>query len=96
MSLNGISTLPTKEEKLKAKLDLAQAKRILRNNPRPFYNINLLPTQYNGNFILNNINDGGLVIGRPWISDASTLVDNLLSEDGNNLLTENDNFILVE
>jgi hypothetical protein len=64
MAINGISTLPTKQERLVAKLDLAQSKRIF--NPRPYYDLELLPMQYDGNNVLNNANDGGLVTGRPW------------------------------
>lgn len=67
MSLNGISTLPTKEERQKAKLELAATKRAADGNPRSTYNISQLPTQYLGNDIIDNPNDGGLVIGRPWI-----------------------------
>jgi hypothetical protein len=35
MSLNGISTLPTKEERILAKLKLAQDKKAQKNNPIP-------------------------------------------------------------
>lgn len=66
MSLNGISTLPTKEERLKAKMYLAQTKRIEQNHPRPYYNLELLPTQYSDNDVVNNLNPDGLIIGRPW------------------------------
>lgn len=68
MSLNGISTLVSKELKQKAKLDLAAANRAADGNPRSTYDITLLPTQYNGNVIIDNPNAGGLVVGRPWIS----------------------------
>jgi len=30
------------------------------------YDIELLPTKYNGNASVNNINDGGLAPSRPW------------------------------
>ena len=66
MSLNGISTLPTKEERLKAKMDLAQSKLIDQNHPSPYYNLELLPTQYSDNDVINNLNPDGLIIGRPW------------------------------
>ena len=68
MSLNGISHLPTKEARQKAKLDLAAAKRLAQGNPRPYYDITQLPTQYSGNDIVDNPNTGGLVNGRPWKS----------------------------
>jgi len=71
MSANGISTLLTKELRQKAKLDLAATKRAADGNPRATYDITQLPTQYNGNVILDNPNAGGLVVGRPWIATVS-------------------------
>jgi hypothetical protein len=68
MSANGISTLVSKELKQKAKLDLAATNRAADGNPRATYDLTLLPTQYNGNVIIDNPNAGGLVAGRPWIS----------------------------
>jgi hypothetical protein len=68
MSLNGISTLATKELRQKAKLDLAAAKRAADGNPRATYDITQLPTQYDDNGIIDNPNAGGLVQGRPWIT----------------------------
>ena len=70
MSANGISQLPTRELRQKAKLDLAAAKRAQDGNPRATYDISQLPTQFNDNDIINNPNTGGLVQGRPWISTA--------------------------
>jgi hypothetical protein len=72
MALNGISTLPTKELRQKAKLDLAAAKRAQDGNPRATYDLTTLPTQYNDNVIIDNPNAGGLVAGRPWIETVST------------------------
>jgi hypothetical protein len=66
MSLNGISTLATKELRQKAKLDLAATKRAADGNPRATYDITQLPTQYTGNAVTDNANTGGLVEGRPW------------------------------
>ena len=74
MSANGISTLLTKELKQKAKLDLAATNRVADSNPRATYDITQLPTQYNGNVILDNPNAGGLVVGRPWITTVSFTV----------------------
>lgn len=68
MSLNGISTLPTKEDRQKAKLDLAAAKRLAEGKDRPYYDITELPTQYSGDDIIDNPNPDGLVQGRPWVS----------------------------
>lgn len=69
MALNGISTLATKQLRQEAKLDLAQTKRQAIGAPHRslnIYDINLLPTKYNGNVIDNNLNVGGLQLGRPW------------------------------
>lgn len=75
MALNGISTLATKELKQKAKLDLAAANRAAVGNPRATYDITQLPTQYNGNVILDNISDGNVLTpGRPWITTVSFAV----------------------
>lgn len=71
MSANGISTLSTKELRQKAKLDLAASDRASVSNPRATYDITQLPTQFNGNLILDNPNTGGLVVGRPWIATVS-------------------------
>ena len=71
MSANGISHLPTKEARQKAKLDLAAANRAARNNPRSTYDLSELPTQYSGNAIVDNANVGGLVEGRPWITTVA-------------------------
>jgi hypothetical protein len=71
MALNGISTLATKELRQLAKLDLASAKRVDENNPRAYYDINLLPTKYSGNEIVDNPHPDGLVEGRPWIAGAA-------------------------
>lgn len=48
MSANGISTLPTKEERQLAKLNLAALNRAEDGNPRATYNISQLPTRYVG------------------------------------------------
>ena len=66
MAANGISTLTTKEERQIAKLELAAAKRAANGNPRATYDITQLPTQYDGNAVVDNPNTGGLVTGRPW------------------------------
>lgn len=67
MSLNGISTLLTKQAKQAAKLALANVNRAADGNTRSTYNINLLPTQYSGNVIVDNTFDGNtLTAGRPW------------------------------
>lgn len=66
MAANGISTLPTKEARQRAKLDLAAQDRAAAGNPRSTYNINKLPTQYDGNDVVDNPNPDGLEQGRPW------------------------------
>lgn len=72
MSANGIAWLPTKEERQKAKLDLAASDRAADGNPRATYDITQLPTQYDGNNVVDNANAGGLVVGRPWIAGTGT------------------------
>ena len=70
MAKNGISTLDTKELRQIAKLELAQTKRQLvgtagYHNLR-YYDLDLLPTKYVGNDVVDNPNVGGLQPGRPW------------------------------
>jgi len=67
MAANGISTLPTKELRQKAKLELAAANRLNDDNSRAVYDITQLPTQYDDNAVVDNANTGGLVLGRPWL-----------------------------
>lgn len=67
MSANGISTLVSKELKQIAKLDLAATNRTADGNPRDTYDINLLPTRYVGNVVVDNTTDGNVLTpGRPW------------------------------
>lgn len=69
MAANGISTLPTKQQRQIAKLDLAQTKRqsvdTLGYRALNVYNIDLLPAPYVG----NTPTPSGittLTAGRPW------------------------------
>jgi hypothetical protein len=76
MAKNGISTLPTKEDRQIAKLEAAQTKRqqsgaAFRN--LRYYDTALLPTVYQGNAVVNQPNVGGLVAGRPWKSTPNIL-----------------------
>jgi len=77
MAANGISTLPTKEARQIAKLELAQTKRQLTGTQgyreSRYYDLDLLPTQYNGNTLVNNPNVGGLQQGRPWKATPNIL-----------------------
>ena len=70
MAQNGISTLPTKEARQIAKLELAQAKRQLVDTTGyrelRYYDVDLLPTHYEGNTVVANPHPNGLVQGRPW------------------------------
>jgi hypothetical protein len=73
MSANGISTLASKQARQTAKLDLAQTQRQASGNVSATayrvlntYDIDLLPTKFSGNSIVDNTNTGGLVQGRPW------------------------------
>lgn len=71
MAANGISTLPTKEERQRAKLDLAAQQREDDGNPRSTYDMTLLPAQYDGDSVIDNPNIGGLILGRPWINTVA-------------------------
>jgi len=64
---NKIARLTTLEDRQKGKLDLSQLERLDLSNPRPYYDIEELPTQYSGNTIVDNPNPGGLIEGRPWV-----------------------------
>ncbi len=73
MAANGISTLELKRDRVIAKLDLAEAKRIAENKDLPFYDLTLLPTlpgidSNDPDNIVNNANIGGLIVGRPWVA----------------------------
>ena len=70
MAANGISTLPTKEERQKAKLTLAAKKRKVTGR-NDLYDLSKLPTTYSGNTVRNNSNPSGLEATRPWRSDKS-------------------------
>ncbi len=72
MSANGIAHLATKELRQKAKLDLAQQDRISAGKTRTYYDSTQLPTQYDDNSIIDNSNEGGLVVGRPWVATDPT------------------------
>ena len=68
MAKNGISTLPTKEQRQIAKLELAKQKRqaVGKNSYREnnVYDVNLLSAKYAGNSKVED-NDP-LVPARPW------------------------------
>ena len=104
MSLNGIAHLPTKSERQAAKLALAADKRASDPNPnrneKAVLDISQLPTVYapgdnSTGHVIDNPNEGGLVQGRPWTYSTLTLDNLLLDEDGNALITENDNNLII-
>jgi hypothetical protein len=73
---NKIARLANRELRQKAKLDLAALDRDASGNPRATYDITQLPTQYDGDDIVDNPNSDGeggilLVEGRPW-TDSPT------------------------
>jgi hypothetical protein len=70
MAANGISTLATKELRQKAKLALAAIDRAATGR-RAYLDITELPTQYSGNTVVDNPNEDGLILGRPWIATPS-------------------------
>jgi hypothetical protein len=53
---NKIARLSTREDRQKAKLDLAALDRAASGNPRATYDITQLPTQYVGNTVVDNPN----------------------------------------
>lgn len=61
----------TKQQRQVIKLDIAAAKRSAT------YDITQLPTQYDGNDIIDNPNTDGLLEGRPWVEVALTPVMSL-------------------
>jgi len=63
---NIIARLATLQDRQVAKLELAQLERLELSNPYPYYDIDELPTQYDGNNIVDNPNPDGLIEGRPW------------------------------
>jgi hypothetical protein len=74
---NKIARLETRELRQVAKLNLAALDRAASENPRAVYDITQLPTQYDGNTIVDNPNsdgDGGILLvqGRPWTEVAAT------------------------
>jgi hypothetical protein len=50
---NKISRLTTLQDRQVAKLELAQLERLELSNPYPYYDIDELPTQYDGNNIVD-------------------------------------------
>ena len=92
MAENGISTLATKEERQLAKLELAQTKRQQEGTPGyrnlRYYDIDLLPTKYNGNAVVYTPHPTGLVQGRPW-STAPSIVSGLWSSVYNGYFGDN-------
>lgn len=84
---NKIARLANRELRQKAKLDLAALDRAASDNPRSTYDITELPTQYDGNNIVDNPNSDGeggilLVEGRPWTdTPAPTYIVRLKSWD---------------
>jgi hypothetical protein len=67
-SANQIARLTTLEDRQKAKLNLAHLDRVASGESRVEYDLTELPTQYVGNVAVNNINEDGLILGRPWVS----------------------------
>jgi hypothetical protein len=57
----------TKEDRQIQKLEIAAVKRAATSRPA-VYDRDALPTKYVGNAVVDNPNEGGLVVGRPWIS----------------------------
>ena len=77
MAENGISSLATKELRQLAKLELAQTNRQQTGTSgyreNRYYDIDLLPTRYVGDTVVNNTNVDGLQAGRPWKTTPNIL-----------------------
>ena len=63
---NKIGRLSTRQARQEAKLALAGLDRVASSKTRTTLTINNLPTKYSGNTLVDNVNTGGLVLGRPW------------------------------
>jgi hypothetical protein len=61
----------SKEERQVQKLEIAAVKRAATSRPA-VYDRDALPTKYVGNAVVDNPNEGGLVLGRPWTTGAVT------------------------
>ena len=69
----------SKQERQVAKLAIAGQKRSLSGRTSTL-TIDNLPTKYTGNAVTDNANSGGLVAGRPWLSDtAITIIETAAS-----------------
>lgn len=84
MAANGISTLASKQARQEAKLNLAQTRRQAGGDTTSpayralnNYDIDLLPTKFSGNSVVDNANPDGLVAGRPWISVPGIVTNGL-------------------
>jgi hypothetical protein len=70
---NRIGHLTTRQDRQEAKLALAEVRRQAGGNVVAAYyrplntaNIDLLPTKWSGNTLIDNANPGGAIPGRPW------------------------------
>lgn len=70
---NKIANLATRQNRQEAKLALAEARKKAGGNSSAAYyrplntaNIDLLPTKWSGNTLVDNPNPGGAIQGRPW------------------------------
>jgi hypothetical protein len=100
MSANGISHLEFKRDRQDAKLELAATNRTARGR-RNVADTSQLPTRYgvasnDPDAIVDNPNPSGLITGRPWVSDGDVAVNNMETEDGDDMLLENGDFIELE
>lgn len=64
---NVIARLPTLQDRQLAKLNLATLDRQDAGNPYDTYDIELLPTRYVGDDVVDNPHPDGLQLGRPWL-----------------------------
>jgi len=99
MAANGISTLTYKAQRQAAKLAQAATDRAASGR-RYVLDITQLPTTYKPSDndtadIIDNANTGGLIIGRPWV-DVGQADAYILSEAGDNIITEGSDTLITE
>lgn len=99
MAANGISTLPTKEERQRAKLELAQTKRQQAGQvgyrELNTYDMHLLPAVYSSNTVVPQYPN--LELGRPWTAGTPTpFFAYILSEASDPITTEGGDPLILE
>jgi hypothetical protein len=94
---NRTDRLATREQRQVAKLALSSLRRAQLMAARQFYDLDLLPTKYSDNTVIDNPNVDGLQLGRPWIeSEPPSLDPRIIAETGDSILLESGDYLLLE